>query len=172
MTVAVKKNYPDDAFVELVKNNQGILHKICNLYSSTREDRQDLYQEIVLQLWKSFNSFRGDCKITTWMYKIALNTALTNIKRVKRQPGTTEIDDGILNVAEKDEKAFDEDDIKILYIAIGRLRDIEKAIILLYLEDNSYDEIAAIVGITAKNVSVKLVRIKSKLEQIISSLNK
>jgi RNA polymerase sigma-70 factor (ECF subfamily) len=172
MTGMDRKIKPDDAFVAMINENKGIMRKICNIYAHTREDKQDMFQEIVLQLWKSYPNFRGECKASTWMYKIALNTALTGFKKSKRVPETRELDPELHDIADNCDKAFDEDDIRILYIAIGRLSEIEKAIIMLYLEENSYDEIAAITGITAKNVSVRLVRIKAKLETILSSLNK
>ena len=158
----------ENAFVEKIHRHQGILHKICFVYSNCNADKEDLYQEIVLQLWKSYPSFRKESKFSTWMYRVALNTAITFNKKAalfesNKAPLTSDIaiEEGIDYSA----------DIKTLYKAISKLSKIEKAIILLWLEEKTYREISEIIGISEKNVSVKLVRSKRKLAKIIKKLS-
>ena len=155
-------------FIEQIQKHQGILHKICFVYSISNADKEDLYQEIVLQLWKSYPSYRKEAKFSTWMYRVAINTAITFYKR------TTLFQNHKIQL--NDEYAFAEvidysEDIKILYKSISKLSKIEKAIIMLWLEEKAYSEIAEILGISVKNVSVKLVRSKKKLEQIIKMIS-
>lgn len=155
-------------FVEQVQKHQGILHKICFVYSNNNADKEDLYQEIILQLWKSYPSFRKDAKFSTWMYRVALNTAITlNKKAALFENHKTQLIDeyAITEVIDYSE------DIKILYKAISKLSKIEKAIIMLWLEEKAYSEISEIVGISEKYVSVKLVRSKKKLAKIIKKIS-
>lgn len=155
-------------FVEQIQKHQGILHKICFVYSKSEVDKEDLYQEIVLQLWKSYPSFRKEAKFSTWMYRVALNTAITlNKKAAIFENAKTQLNDEhpITEVIDYSE------DIKTLYKAISKLSKIEKAIIMLWLEEKAYSEIAEIVGISEKNVSVKLVRSKKKLAKTIKKIS-
>ena len=155
-------------FVKRIQKHQGILHKICFVYSNNNADKEDLYQEIVLQLWKSYPSFRKEAKFSTWMYRVALNTAITlNKKAALFENHKTQLSDeyAISEVIDYSE------DIKILYKAISKLSKIEKAIIMLWLEEKAYSEIAEIVGISEKNVSVKLVRSKKKLAKTIKKIS-
>ena len=155
-------------FIGQIQKHQGILHKICFIYSNSNTDKEDLYQEIVLQLWKSYPSFRKEAKISTWMYRVALNTAITlNKKAALFENNKAVISDGYAI-----EEVIDySEDIKILYKAISKLSKIEKAIILLWLEEKAYSEISQIVGVSEKNVSVKLVRSKKKLAQLIKKIS-
>lgn len=155
-------------FIEQIQKHQGILHKICFVYSNSNADKEDLYQEIVLHLWKSYPSFRKEAKFSTWMYRVALNTAITlNKKAALFENHKTQLSDeyAIAEVIDYSE------DIKILYKAISKLSKIEKAIIMLWLEEKAYSEIAEIVGISEKYVSVKLVRSKKKLAKIIKKIS-
>ncbi|MFC2188236.1 RNA polymerase sigma factor [Fulvivirgaceae bacterium LMO-SS25] len=155
-------------FIEQIQKYQGILHKICFVYSNSTADKEDLYQEIVLQLWKSYPSFRKEAKFSTWMYRVALNTAITlNKKAVLFENNKTQLSDeyAITEVIDYSE------DIKILYKAISKLSKIEKAIIMLWLEEKAYCEIAEIVGMSEKYVSVKLVRSKKKLAKLIKMIS-
>ncbi len=155
-------------FVDKIQKHQGILHKICFMYSTNNADKEDLYQEIVLQLWKSYPSFRQESKFSTWMYRVALNTAITLTKKT----ALFEKNKAIINDEYFIEVNIDySEDIKILYKAISKLSKIEKAVILLWLEEKTYNEIAQIVGISEKNVSVKLVRSKKKLAKIIKEIS-
>jgi RNA polymerase sigma-70 factor (ECF subfamily) len=153
-------------FVELMKENEGVIFKVTLVYAFNEEDQKDLYQEIVYQLWKSYDSFRGDAKISTWMYRIALNTAITILKKEKRKGNKIPIDDSLLSRIDQIDTLID-DRLKILYSHIKNLNTIEKGIILLYLEGKSYDEIAAITGFSTTNVGTRLNRIKSKLKSQI-----
>ncbi len=154
-------------FLELIHSHQSIIHKICFVYCKNKADQEDLQQEIILQLWKSFPSFLENAAFSTWMYRVALNTAINQTRR----PGL------LLDTSSSPEIPYDPSDsyhlseeIQILYKAISKLRKIEKAIILLWLEENSYEEIAEAIGISVKHVSVRLVRIRAKLAEIISKL--
>jgi len=157
----------EQAFVGHIKKHQGILHKICFFYSNSNEEKDDLYQEIVLQLWKSYPSFRKEAKFSTWMYRVALNTAITLNKKASKFKNKVQISNDYA-VEQVDDYS---EDITILYKAITKLSKIEKAIILLWLEEKAYSEIAQIVGISEKNVSVKLVRSKKKLAKIIKRIS-
>jgi len=160
----------EQQFIHLVNENQGIIHKACRLFCKRPEDREDLYQEILLKLWKGYPSFRGDSKATTWMYRVAINTALT-FQRKKRIPFDHNVDAESLPIADDSGTHTLEEDIRLLYKAIGHLNKVDRAITWLYLENNSYEEIGSIIGITVSHVGVKLVRIKEKLEKILNELN-
>ena len=152
-------------FLNYITSNENMVHKICNIYASSLEERQDLKQEIIYQLWRSFTSFRGESKFQTWMYRVALNTAIYFNK--KKAPLTTDLS----NIeAEEDNSYLElEEQLLKLYLAIRTLGQLDRAIIFLYLEKNSYQQIGEIVGITTKNVSVRIVRGKEKLRQIIKN---
>ena len=125
-------------------------------------DKEDLFQEITLQAWKSFGSFRGDAQFSTWLYRIALNTAITFFRKEKRKPALITTD----SFPENADYSNDiENQIKAMYQAIGDLSKIDKALVMLYLEDYSYIEIGEILGITPNNVAVKMNRIKVKLKE-------
>ena len=155
----------EDRFIEILNLHRGLIYKVCNLYCSDPEDRKDLFQEIVLQVWKSLGSFRQQSSLTTWMYRIALNTAITHLRKEKRSPmqvSLTSID--IPDVAEDGGK---EEMLTELFIAIERLDKIDKSIVLLYLEKKSHEEISEITGLTRSNVAVRFSRIKSKLSNVL-----
>ena len=151
------------AFVAIIKENEGILYKITRVYTDTTEDQKDLYQEIVYQLWKSFDSFKGNSKISTWMYRIALNTAIAHLNKSKKRVRQVRLDFELVNpIDEKDSTT--EERLKILYEMIKQLNVIEKGLILLFLEGKSYEEIANITGFSTSNVGTRLSRIKKKLK--------
>ena len=154
-------------FIKVIKENEGIIFKITLVYSSNEEDQKDLYQEIVYQLWKSFDSFRGDSKISTWLYRIALNTSITYLKKEKRNGNRVSLNSVLLNKMDQIDTIMEER-IKVLYAQIKKLNTIEKGVVLLYLEGKNYEEIGMITGFTSSNVGTRLNRIKQKLkEQII-----
>jgi len=153
-------------FITLIKENEGVIFKVTLVYTFNEEDQKDLYQEIVCQLWKSFDSFRGDSKISTWMYRIALNTAITNLKKEKRKGNRVPLDKSLLNKIDEIDTIID-DRLKILYAHIKKLNTVEKGIVLLYLEGKSYDEIAVITGFSVTNIGTRLNRIKKKLKSQI-----
>jgi RNA polymerase sigma-70 factor (ECF subfamily) len=129
---------------------------------NVQADKEDLFQEIILQAWKSYNTFRGESLFSTWLYRVALNTALTFFKKEKKRPRTIHTE----TFPEQIEYTSPaEEQIKVMYNAIGHLSKIDKALIMLYLEEYTYSEIAEILGITANNVAVKVNRIKDKLKE-------
>ena len=156
----------EQLFVQTINQHQGILHKVCRIYCHNQEDHNDLFQEIVLQSWKAFPSFRNESKITTWMYRIALNTAISGLKGEK--VSCPVLENISFQIEDKKELTIDED-LQQLYKAIEYLSDVEKSIVLLYLEDKPYEEIAEITGITANYVAVKMNRIKEKLRTLLKT---
>lgn len=153
-------------FIKVIKENEGLIYKITTLYTNSHQDRRDLYQEIVYQLWKSFGSFNQQSKLSTWMYRVALNTAIYNLKQTKKRIETTSIDLKIDQFADDLDKT-EEERIKLLYEHIQMLNLLEKGIILLYLEGKNHEEIASIVGISISNVGTKISRIREKLKSQI-----
>ncbi len=160
--------HSEEQFISVVKENEGLVYKVAKLYTSAKEDEQDLYQEIIYQLWKSFSSFRNESKISTWMYRIALNTAIANLNKAKKRGIQLPVDETLLNRSDYSDTSKQER-VDELYSQIKKLDPIEKGIILLHLEGNTYDEIAAITGFTSTNVGTRLGRIKQK---IISQIKK
>lgn len=150
-------------FIRMIKENEGIIFKITTVYSADAEDRQDLYQDIVYQLWKSFDSFREDSKRSTWLYRVALNTSITHLNKVKKTGDRVALDEHILNLADHHDPCAEER-IRALYAQIRNLNPIEKGIVLLYLEGKSYAEIAAITGFSTTNTGTRLARIRQKLK--------
>ncbi|MFW6289361.1 MAG: RNA polymerase sigma factor [Mariniphaga sp.] len=153
--------------MHIIKENQGIIHKVCNIYCDLEEDRNDLFQEIVAQLWKSYPSFRNDSKVTTWMYRVGLNTAITFFKKSKRRPDRNQLSVENFQVADDGYDVETEEQIKLLKRAVSQLTGIEKSIVLLFLENKKYEEIAEITGITQNYVRVKMNRIKKKLKVLM-----
>lgn len=160
--------HSEEQFISVIKENEALVYKVAKLYTSTKEDEQDLYQEIIYQLWKSFSSFRNESKISTWMYRISLNTAIANLNKTKKRGIQLPIDETLLNRTDFSDTSKQER-VDELYSQIKKLSPIEKGIILLHLEGNNYDEIAAITGFTSTNVGTRLGRIKQK---IISQIKK
>lgn len=153
----------EQEFLNHLTSNEDMVHKICNIYASSYEEKQDLKQEIIYQLWRSYPSFQGQSKFQTWMYRVALNTAIYFNK--KKPFATTDLKN--VQIEEDNSLKELEEQLQKLYLAIRTLNQIDRAIIFLYLEKHSYEEIGGIVGITTKNVSVRIVRIKDKLRRLI-----
>lgn len=147
-------------FAELVNRYKDVIFKVCYVYAS-REELEDYYQEVLIQLWRSLPKFRNESKMSTWIYRVSLNTCISYVRKNKKVNKVSLIDlDFIDNDIEK--KYY----IDELYLLINRLNKFEKAIILLWLEERDYEEIASIVGISKNNVAVKLNRIKEKLRRM------
>ncbi|HEX6893396.1 MAG TPA: RNA polymerase sigma factor [Chryseolinea sp.] len=155
-------------FISLINEHQGLIHKVCIMYENDPDVRNDLFQEIVLQLWKSRSSFRGEAKITTWMYRIALNTAISGFRKQTRNVKTEDLKELHLNISDSwgDER---EEDIQRLRSAIRQLSEIERAMIMMALEEVPYEEIAETIGITQNNVRVRMNRIREKLKKLMSN---
>lgn len=157
----------EDKFVHVIKEHEGIIYKVARIYTDVREDQNDLYQEIILQLWKAWKNFREDSKVSTWMYRIAMNTAITYMRKGKRVLSKVSIDTVKVNFVESSNPALEER-LSILYRHIESLSTLDKGIILLYLEDRSYEEIAEITGLSSTNIGTRLSRIKQKLKSQIA----
>ncbi|WP_430412604.1 RNA polymerase sigma factor [Kordia sp.] len=158
----------EHSFVTELERNQNIVHKVCRIYTSNKDQHNDLFQEITIQLWKAYPKFRGDSKFSTWMYRVALNTAITLYRKSKRSVKTQDYESVIFKITSEDYDDTEEEQLKIMYKAIKQLSDIEKALIFLYLEDKNYKEIAETIGITEVNARVKMNRIKTKLKKILN----
>ncbi len=152
----------EEVFIQMINQNLGIAHRICGVYFSDHDEKKDVMQEMMYQLWKSYSGFNGRSKFSTWMYRVCLNTALTYTKKLgktKKEPLAPSH-----HQIPEEPPGNKEESIQELYSAISSLSPLNKAIVLLYLEDLSYEEIAQITGLSKSNVSVRLVRIKRELE--------
>jgi len=154
----------------MIGENKGILFKICRIYEDEPDDRNDLLQEMTLQLWLAFDSFRGESKISSWMYRVALNTAIAFFKKQKRRPDNERLT-ADFEEAEEQPGGEKEEQLKIFYKAVQQLSKVEKAVIYLYMENVPYEEIATNLGITEVNLRVRINRIKNKLKEIINKMN-
>lgn len=160
-------------FISILKEHKRLLYKITYSYCRNSDDRKDLEQEIIIQLWLSLKNYKREYKLSTWIYKIALNVAISYYRRdVKRKETNVAYDETIFQIA-VEENATEENIHKteLLYTFINQLDELNKAIIILYLEDKSYKEISEIMGLTETNVATKINRIKGKLKERISLLN-
>jgi len=155
-------------FVTNLERDQNIVHKICRIYTNDQASHNDLFQEITIQLWKAYPKFRGDAKFSTWMYRVALNTAITLYRKKKRGIQTQDYDSlqFRIKVEEYDDKT--EQQLSLMYNAVKELNDIDKALIFLYLEDKNYKEISETMGISEVNARVKMNRVKTKLKNILN----
>jgi RNA polymerase sigma factor (sigma-70 family) len=154
-------------FIGIIQENAGLLYKAVKVYTNSKEDEQDLYQEIVYQLWKSYPSFRKESKISTWMYCIAMNTAIAHLNKEKRKGNQVPIDEWLINQTDITDTAMNERSA-VLFAQIKQLNDVEKGIILLYLEGKTYEEMAGIIGFSETNVGTRLARIKQKIKDQIN----
>lgn len=163
------KENPEKDFIKQVTDAQGIVHKVCAVYCADAEQRKDLFQEILIQLWKSYPSFKNNAKFSTWMYRVSLNVALQYVRKNKRKPQEVEFSAALRNLSDQGVDDHYEEELQLLYSAISQLNDVEKAIIMLYLEDKGNEEIAEIIGISQNYVRVKMNRAKTKLRKILNT---
>lgn len=158
----------EQEFLSVIKEYERVIYKVCYLYTSRNATLNDLYQDVVLNLWRAYPKFRGECKISTWIYRIALNTCISFIRKEKNVPEIV-----TLTPYESEWMTEEQDSfllmLKELYYLIGQLGQLDKSIILLYLEEKSYEEISEITGLTVTNVATKLNRIKEKLRKMKKS---
>jgi RNA polymerase sigma factor (sigma-70 family) len=164
-------NTKETRFLQLIGENKGILFKICRIYQDQPDDRNDLLQEMILQLWLTFDSFRGESKFSSWMYRVALNTAIVFFKKQKRRPDNEQLPYQFDQAEAPSPQAEKEAQLAVFYKAVQQLGKVEKALIYLYMENQPYDEISANLGITEGNVRVRINRIKNKLKEIIKKMN-
>jgi RNA polymerase sigma-70 factor (ECF subfamily) len=156
-----------DFYTQFILPYAGIIIKICRAYTDSEEDFQDYYQEVCLQLWKSRENFKGDSKWSTWVYRISLNVSLSLLKKDKKVNKKSVELPNLDAGAPQDSNPFNDESLKLLYLAIKELSELDRAIILLYLEENSYQEIAEIMGLSSNNIGVKITRIKKKLKTLL-----
>lgn len=159
-------------FELVIAQHKGVIYKVANSYCKDADDRKDLVQEIILQLWRSFPSFNNSVKISTWMYRVALNVAISSYRRdSKRKNVTTELSDSIIEMFPDDEPGETESQLAMLQKFITELKELDRALMILYLEEKTQREIAEILGLSESNVSTKVDRIKQKLRDRFSLTN-
>jgi RNA polymerase sigma factor (sigma-70 family) len=161
----------DDQFSTLIEEHKGIIYKIANSYCRNAEDRKDLIQEIVVHLWKSHDRYDERFKLSTWIYRIALNVAISAYRREKkRSERVSPLEEIIIEPAAE---SVEESDPKIatLYRIIDQLDELNRALMILYLDDNSYRDIAGILGLTETNVATKINRLKLKIKEQFTQTN-
>ena len=153
----------ENEFLHVIEADKGRIRRICRNYSSDQAESDDLFQDVLFHLWKSFDSFRGESSRSTWVFRVTLYTCMDYHRKAKRQNEAVDEYQAILSLPEEDREPRN----RALHYAIGKLRDIDRAIMLLYLEERSYAEIASILGISASNVGVRITRAKTKLKEIM-----
>lgn len=157
-----------DFYQQSILPYAGIIIKICRACTHSQEDFDDYYQEVCLQIWRSKDSFKAGSQCSTWAYKVALNVCLTNLKQ-RKQGEKHFVSDALPDEVKDDLKAFNSDDINVLYNAIKHLSEIDRAVILLYLEEKSYSEIAEIIGANTNSIGERITRIKERLNKFINA---
>lgn len=162
MTVIHQK---EQQFLSLLNKHKGILHKVSRMYMDNAEDREDLQQEIIIQLWKSYDSFQNGSEFSTWMYRVAVNTAITFFKKEKSR--VERFSGEIIDVASEEDTQEKDVQLEAFYKAVQSLSPVEKALIFYFMEGLSHKETALQLGLTEVNVRVKLNRTKEKLQSII-----
>ena len=155
-------NSIEQEFTNVVREHKGTIYTVCYMFSKDEDEVADLFQEVLINLWKGFDGFQGRSDIKSWIYRVALNTCIT-IDRKKKRKNKAELSMDINLFSDSDN---DTKQVEMLRQRINRLKPFDRAIVLLWLENMSYDEIGAVVGITAKNVSVRLFRIKEELKRM------
>lgn len=158
-----------DEFMRLLDGNKNIIYKICHLYCAGENDKADLAQEISYHLWKSAGSYKADYKFSTWMYRVALNTAISHYRKKKKDVPITPLSDHHFNREDAGLNDEQDEQIRSLYHFIGELSVLDKAVILLYLEQRTYKEIAEIMGLNVTNVSTKIHRLKERLKKSLTT---
>lgn len=166
----IKKQVDKEKFIVIIKEHQALIYKVCCSYCLDAESRNDLQQDILLQLWAALDKFDGRVKMSTWIYRIALNTAISFYRKNKKHhEKKTSIDESVISLPAIEIDYQQKENIQLLYQFINKLNDFDKALILLYLDDYSHEEIAEILGITKTNVATKIGRIKQVLKNQFSN---
>ncbi len=162
----MKQQAQKDQFLYLIQQNKKLIFKVCNAYCHDYEDRKDLAQEVIIQLWRSFPKYNSQYKLSTWMYRIALNTAISYYRAAhKRKAATVSIHESLFDFADENNEQELDNNVKLLYNFINQFDELNKALMILYLDNNSYKDIADVLGITETNVATKISRIKQQLKQ-------
>ncbi|MCH1517861.1 MAG: sigma-70 family RNA polymerase sigma factor [Flavobacteriaceae bacterium] len=155
-------------FINLLSSNQNLVHKICRMYTNDKAAHDDLFQEISIQLWRSFDRFEGKSKFSTWMYRVGLNTAITLYRKEKKRIDRSVLNENMPQIVLKEYNGEVDQQLAWLYRKINSFSEVDKALTLLYLEDKKYDEIAETLGISSVNARVKMNRIKKRLKDMIN----
>jgi RNA polymerase sigma-70 factor, ECF subfamily len=163
---SLQKQEVEKRFENDIRENELLIYKVCRIYAFTDEDREDLFQDIIIQLWKAYPKFKGQSKFSTWLYRVALNTAITGLRRHKRIIKADPHGVITANIIDVKYDAGEEERLQQLYTAIEQLGQVEKAIVMLYMEDRPYEEMEEILGISQVNIRVKMTRLKDKLRQL------
>ena len=159
-----------DKFISVIRDNQNLIYKICYSYCKNADKRKDLQQEILIQLWNSFSKFDGRVKLSTWIYRIALNTAITFYRNdSKHSDNKISIDASIISLSDFEYVPEQDENIAMLYQFIEKLNELDKALILLYLDNNKQKDIAEVLGISETNVATKISRIKKFIKEQFSN---
>lgn len=162
----MKKTDLELEFELKLKEYKLLIYKVCRMYTNDPNNIQELYQDIIIQLWKSYPKFRGESKFSTWLYRIAINTALMSLSKPKRSIQISDIELQHVHVSYEEDIGLKEEQHQQLYAAIQQLNDVEKSVVMLYLEDKSYEEMEEILGISNATLRVKMNRIKEKLRTL------
>jgi RNA polymerase sigma factor (sigma-70 family) len=157
-------------FEKHIRENELLIYKVCRIYAYTGADRQDLFQEIVIQLWKAYANFEGNSLFSTWLYRVAINTAITGLRKKKDFIDSYEPSSLPVNIGDENSSLAEEERMQQLYTAIAQLNQVEKAIVMLYMEDRSYEEMEEILGMSQGSLRVKMSRIKDKLRQMTKTI--
>lgn len=160
-------NPTEAAFLRLVNQHKGILYKASRIYADSMEDREDLQQEILIQLWKSYQNFKGNSEFSTWMYRVAINTAITYLKKEKKRTSNHTDAPHHFEVQQEDYNPARDQQLDFFYSAVQELNALEKAVIFYFMEGMSHKEIGSNLGLSEGNARVKLNRTKEKIQQII-----
>lgn len=162
----MKAEQIDQEFLELVNRYQPVLHRVCRMYATSADDRRDLFQEMLYQLWRSYALFQGRASFTTWLYRVALNTAISAIRKERKKPEHVPLDEETAPRQAPNDPLDEAERIERLHRAIEKLSPVDRALVMLYLEDLSYREMAEILGLSETHLGVKLNRIRAKLQNL------
>ncbi|KXH83593.1 MULTISPECIES: RNA polymerase sigma factor [Chryseobacterium] len=157
----------ETAFLKLINQHKGILYKTSRIYADSVEDREDLQQEILIQLWKSYQNFKGNSEFSTWMYRVAINTAITYLKKEKQRTSDQTDVPQHFEVQNEDYNPSKDRQLEVFYAAVQELKPVEKAVIFYFMEGMSHKQIGDNLGLSEVNARVKLNRTKEKIQQII-----
>ena len=153
----------EEQFAQLVREHKSTIYTVCYMFSHNDEEVNDLFQETLINMWKGIDSFREESKISTWIYRVALNTCLLQERKKKKEVTRVPL---TMNVNFFEDNDTNSSQVRMLHQRIGKLGLVDRALVMMWLEGMSYDEIGAVMGITPKNVGVKLFRIKEQLKKL------
>ena len=167
----MSKREIEEKFIATIRQHERVIYKVCSFYVSDELPKEDLFQEVVCNLWRGFTKFRDECSVSTWIYRVTLNTCISGLRKESKLPKNSISVLPLEQVSPESENAEQEEKINEMYRLINQLKTLEKAIVLLYLEEKSYQEIADITGLTVNNVAIKLKRTKDKLRKMTNTKN-